>query len=183
MTREAGEAADAQPRPEPEAAGEETSPPAPRRFHRFELLEELGRGGQSLVFRARDPGLGRVVALKVLHGAGRAGPEARARFEAEARAMAAVRHPNLVTIYEVGEVAGEPYSTMDYVAGRDLGKILAEGPVPPRQATEWVCSLATAVQVIESNTGTSVGSGLYGLTGDPSDTPRGVCLSQRQRAG
>lgn len=147
VAAEVGAAADSEPGPEPEAAREETSPPEPRRFHRFELLAELGRGGQGLVFRARDPGLGRVVALKVLHGAGRAGPEVRARFEAEARAMAAVRHPNLVTIYEVGEVAGEPYYTMDYVAGRDLGKILAEGPVPPRQAAEWVRTLATAVQV------------------------------------
>lgn len=144
---EVGDAADSEPSEIPEAAKEETIPPERRGFGRFELLAELGRGGQGLVFRARDPSLGRVVALKVLRGAARAGPEARARFEAEARAMAAVRHPNLVSIYEVGEVGGEPYYTMDYVAGRDLGKILAEGPVPPRQAAEWVRSLAGAVQV------------------------------------
>jgi serine/threonine-protein kinase len=147
VTPEAGDAAESEPSAEPEAAKEEPVPSEPRRFGRFELLAELGRGGQGLVFRARDPGLGRVVALKVLRGAARAGPEARARFEAEARAMAAVRHPNLVSIYEVGEVGGEPYYTMDYVAGRDLGKILAEGPVPPRQAAEWVRTLAGAVQV------------------------------------
>ncbi len=144
---EDGEADDVEPGPPPEAGPEESTPGEPRRFGRFELLAELGRGGQGLVFRARDPGLGRVVALKVLRGAAQAGPEARARFEAEARAMAAVRHPNLVTIHEVGEVAGEPYYTMDYVAGRDLGDILAEGPVSARQAAAWVCTLAGAVQV------------------------------------
>ncbi len=142
-----GEAATAEPSPPPPAALEETVPPEPRRFGRFELLAERGRGGQGQVFRARDPDLGRVVALKVLRGAAHAGPEARARFAAEARAMAAVRHPNLVAIYEVGEVAGEPYYTMDYVAGRDLGEILAEGPVAARQAAAWVCTLAGAVQV------------------------------------
>lgn len=118
----------------------------PQVFGRYELLGELGRGGQGRVFRAHDPDLGRVVALKLLRGGGLADPEERARFEAEARVMAAVRHPNLVAVHEVGVAEGQPYYAMEFIAGRDLGEIAAAGPVAPRQAAMWVQAAAAAVQ-------------------------------------
>jgi eukaryotic-like serine/threonine-protein kinase len=118
----------------------------PRTFGRYVLHAELGRGGQGVVFEARERGLDRRVAVKVLRGAAMAGPEALARFEAEARAAAAVRHPNLVAVHEVGAWDGQPYYAMDFIAGRDLAALVADGPVAPRQAAEWVRAVALAVQ-------------------------------------
>jgi WD40 repeat protein/tRNA A-37 threonylcarbamoyl transferase component Bud32 len=90
----------------------------------YELLAELGRGGMGVVYKARQTSLSRIVALKMLLPA--AGPELLARFRAEAEVLARLQHPNIITIYDIGEQQGRPYFTMEYVAGPSLSR-LAEG--------------------------------------------------------
>ncbi|MCB9674691.1 MAG: protein kinase [Alphaproteobacteria bacterium] len=89
----------------------------------FELLEELGRGGMGIVWRARQLGLGRIVALKVLSRALAADPTARERFQREIRALARSDHPNVVRVLSDGEEDGQLYYAMEYVDGADLSHI------------------------------------------------------------
>ncbi|HEY6893170.1 MAG TPA: serine/threonine-protein kinase, partial [Rhodanobacteraceae bacterium] len=96
----------------------------PQSFDRFEVLRVLGKGGMGTVYLARDPRLDRPVALKVLHAEDVATDERRARFLREARTAAAVRHPNVATIYEVGESAGLPFIVMEYCEGETLSQRL-----------------------------------------------------------
>jgi tRNA A-37 threonylcarbamoyl transferase component Bud32 len=108
----------------------------------YEILEELGRGGMGVVYRARQTRLGRVVALKlVLHP----GATRRARFLAEARAVARLQHPGIVQIYELGEEAGQPYLCLEFVEGGGLAQRLASGPLPAGEAARLVEALARAV--------------------------------------
>src|SRR5262245_14895477 len=83
--------------------------PPPARLGRFEVVRELGRGGCGVVYLAHDPQLGREVALKVPWGQALATPALRARFRTEARAAASLEHPNLVPVFEAGEVDGVCY--------------------------------------------------------------------------
>lgn len=118
----------------------------PRSFADYELLEELGRGGMGVVFKARQKSLNRIVALKMLRHGDLAGPEDRARIRAESRAAALLKHPNIVAVYEVGEAEGRDYFTMPFVEGKSLADVLAEGPVPPREAARLVSTMARAVE-------------------------------------
>ncbi len=112
----------------------------------YEILEELGRGGLGVVFRARQLGSQRLVALKVIRDAALAGPRERARFRIEAEAAARMRHPHIVEIYEVDEHQGQPYFAMEFVAGGSLDKYLAGRPHPPAEAAALVRTLALAIQ-------------------------------------
>lgn len=106
----------------------------------------LGRGGMGLVFRARQHQPNRPVALKMLLAGGYASPQELARFLREIEAVAALRHPNIVQIYEVGDHGGRPYFTMELVEGGSLAQHLARGIPPVRWAAEVVATLAVTVQ-------------------------------------
>jgi tRNA A-37 threonylcarbamoyl transferase component Bud32 len=111
----------------------------------YELLEELGRGGMGVVYKARQTALKRLVALKMILHADHAGPEERRRFRAEAEAVARLQHPNIVTVHETGEHGGAPFFSLEYCPGGSLSKRLAGAPQPPRAAAKLVETLARAV--------------------------------------
>jgi tetratricopeptide (TPR) repeat protein/tRNA A-37 threonylcarbamoyl transferase component Bud32 len=111
----------------------------------YEVLSELGRGGMGVVYKARQAGLKRLVALKmILHGE-HAEPEERARFRTEAEAVARLQHPNIVQIYEVGEQVGTPYFSLELVDGGSLAQKLAGAPQPPPEAAGLIRTLARAI--------------------------------------
>jgi serine/threonine-protein kinase len=102
----------------------------PERIGRYEILQELGRGGMGVVYKARDPSMDRIVAVKTIAGVGLAGAEAgeyRERFEREARAAGRFAHAGIVTIHDVGVHEGTPFIVMEFVAGRSLADALATG--------------------------------------------------------
>lgn len=123
----------------------------PREFGDFELLEELGRGGMGVVYKARQKSLDRIVALKMVREAHLATDADRARFRTEAEAAARLKHPNIVTVHEVGAFSGQAYLCMEYIDGRTLAeRIRSDGPVPPREAAQLVSVIARAVQQAHS---------------------------------
>jgi predicted Ser/Thr protein kinase len=111
----------------------------------FEILGELGRGGMGVVYRARQINLNRLVALKMILAGAYAGEQDRARFRAEAEAVAQLQHPNVVQIHEVGEAAGHPFFALELVDGGSLDRQLQGTPQPPRQAAQLVATLARAM--------------------------------------
>jgi serine/threonine protein kinase len=111
----------------------------------YEILGELGRGGMGVVYKARQIGLNRWVALKMILAGGHAGPQELARFRAEAEALARIQQPNIVQIYEVGEVDGRPFFSLEFVGGGSLADKLDGTPWPARSAAQLVETLARAV--------------------------------------
>jgi serine/threonine protein kinase len=111
----------------------------------YEILGELGRGGMGVVYKARQINLDRVVALKMILAGVHGGSQQRARFRVEAEAAARLQHPNIVSIYEVGEQDGRPYCAMEYVAGGSLARRLATSPQAPQAAARLVETLSRAV--------------------------------------
>jgi eukaryotic-like serine/threonine-protein kinase len=120
---------------------DERSPPSIARLEgtnigRFKVVSEIGRGGMGIVFLAEDEKLRRKVALKLLPPSFAADEERRRRFLREARAAAAVSHPNLVTVYDVGEHEGRAYIAMEYLRGRSLREQLSERPLSIDEAID-----------------------------------------------
>jgi len=109
---------------------------------RFELGEQLGSGGMGEVFRARDPALGRDVAVKCLPAPFAADQRRLVRFEQEARAASALNHPNIVTIHEVGECDGQHFIVMELIEGVKLRQLLEGRPLPVRQALDVAIQVA-----------------------------------------
>jgi serine/threonine protein kinase len=112
----------------------------------FEIVDELGRGGMGVVYKARRADSGQLVALKMIRDGALAGPQQRGRFRIEAEAVARMRHANIVRIDEVGEHAGLPYLVMELVEGDGLDKHLASQPWRSADAAGLVRTLALAVQ-------------------------------------
>jgi serine/threonine-protein kinase len=111
----------------------------------YEVERELGRGGMGIVYRARQLRLNRRVALKMLLTGSAARPEDRERFRREAEAIAALHHPNIVQLYEVGDVDGRPYFTMELVEGSSLADYIHGATQPTAVAAALVATLADAI--------------------------------------
>jgi hypothetical protein len=116
----------------------------------YEILGVLGRGGMGVVYKARHLALKRAVALKMILAGGQAGAPERARFRAEAEAVARLQHPGIVQVHEVGEHAGHPFCALEFVPGGSLAHRLGGGPLPPREAARLVEALARAVHLAHS---------------------------------
>jgi serine/threonine protein kinase len=112
----------------------------------FEILEELGRGGMGVVFKARRTDSGQLFAVKMIRDGVLASRQQRDRFRIETEAVARMQHANIIRIHEVGEHAGRPYFVMELVEGVALDKQLALQPWPAKPAAELVRNLALAVQ-------------------------------------
>jgi serine/threonine-protein kinase len=111
----------------------------------YELLEEIGRGGQGVVFRARQKSLNRTVALKVISLGQWASKVHLKRFRREAEAAASLDHPSIVPIYEVGERDGSCYFSMKFVEGGQLDEVVRRMPMSIRQAAELIAKVARTV--------------------------------------
>jgi tetratricopeptide (TPR) repeat protein/tRNA A-37 threonylcarbamoyl transferase component Bud32 len=123
----------------------EEAPAAGLEVPGYEILGELGRGGMGVVYKARQVKLNRLVALKMVLAGAHAGALQLARFHTEAEAVAQLHHPNIVQVYEVGQHAGLPFFSLEYVDGGSLSQKIAGRPQPPRAAAEAVESLARAM--------------------------------------
>lgn len=121
--------------------------PLPHVMGDFELLEEVGRGGMGVVYRATQLSLGREVAIKMILKDQLASSQERQRFFAEARATAKLEHAGIVPVYDVGEVDGRPYFVMKFIRGRTLHDLIRAGEVSQRDAARILEQTCRAVQV------------------------------------
>ncbi len=118
---------------------------APSDFGTYELIEEIGRGGMGVVYKARQKSLDRVVAVKMILASHLASADHVRRFQAEARAAAQLSHPNIVHIHEVGQMAGQHYFVMEFVDGPSLSQRIAQGPMDIDAAVQLIVKVARAV--------------------------------------
>jgi tetratricopeptide (TPR) repeat protein len=114
-------------------------------FGPYELLEELGRGGMGVVYKVREPGLDRLVALKILLGGGLASEHQIARFEREAEITARLKHPQIAQIHDVGTLDDHHYFTMDLIDGLPLSKLIKRKQLTTRRALEIACNVGRAL--------------------------------------
>jgi serine/threonine-protein kinase len=117
----------------------------------YDQLELVGSGGMGVVYRARQVALNRVVAIKMVLARGHTGTRHLERFKREAAAVAALRHPNIVQVYDAGEYDGFPFFAMEYVEGGTLAQMLAGMPQPAGKAAEMLATLARAVHAAHVN--------------------------------
>src|SRR5512141_2471438 len=108
----------------------------------YEILAPLGAGGMGEVYRARDPQLGRDVAIKILPSFLSRDLDRLRRFEQEARAAAALNHPNILAVYQLGSHEGTPYLVSELLEGSTLRELLLRGPVPVRKTVDYAIQTA-----------------------------------------
>jgi len=116
-----------------------------RSFSGYRIEEVVGRGGMGTVYKATQLSLGRPVALKILSADLAADPQFLDRFHREADVLARLSHPNIVAVYDRGEVDGQPYLAMEYVEGTSLREIMRSGPLEPAEALRIVSSVLSAL--------------------------------------
>jgi predicted Ser/Thr protein kinase len=117
-----------------------------RLFPQLEILDFIGKGGMGAVYKARQPGLDRIVALKILPPQTAAGSGFIERFNREARALARLTHPNIVSVHEFGQVNGLPFFIMEFVDGLNLRQLERAGKLSPREALQIVPQICEALQ-------------------------------------
>jgi eukaryotic-like serine/threonine-protein kinase len=121
------------------------------KLDRYALLEEIGAGGFGTVYKAHDPALDRNVALKILRPHLTNDPTTLERFRQEAKQAARLKHPNIVTVYEVAEFEGRYYIVMEFIKGQPLSQILEdEDSLPPKRATEIIRQIGEALDYAHS---------------------------------
>jgi TRAP transporter TAXI family solute receptor len=123
----------------------------PCRFGEYLLEKVIGRGGMGVVYLANQVQLNRRVAIKMIRSGALASQAEVSRFYSEARSVAKLDHPNIVTVYHCGENAGHHFFSMDYIPGTDLAKRLAEGPMDPKEAVRYVRDVARAIDYAHSH--------------------------------
>src|SRR5271165_6031680 len=112
------------------------------RLSQYEILSPLGAGSMGEVYRARDTRLGRDVAIKVLPELASTAPDRLQRFEVEAKAAAALNHPNILAVYQMGTYAGVPYLVSELLEGKTLAETVRRGPLPLRKAIDYGVQIA-----------------------------------------
>jgi tetratricopeptide (TPR) repeat protein len=136
--------------PDPDVRIDDIDPAPLLVFGDYELLEEIARGGMGVVYRARQVRLNRQVAIKMILGGHLASTTELARFRAEAETAARLQHPNIVAIHEVGDYAGQPFFSMDLVAGRNLAHLVRDRSLGARRAASYLKTIAEAVHYAHS---------------------------------
>jgi serine/threonine protein kinase len=133
-----------------EGPGDRVPPPQPSEiaalFPQLEILECLGRGGMGVVYKARQPRLNRLIALKILAREKEQDGKFAERFAREAQALARLNHPNIVTVHDFGEIGGHCYLLMEFVDGLSLRQLLQSGTMKPDQALTIVPKICEALQ-------------------------------------
>src|SRR5687768_9376148 len=115
----------------------------PQQIDRYRVRERLGQGGMGALFLALDPAIDRLVAIKVLRVDN---PDVRERFQREARLAARLQHPNIVTVYDVGEHEGQPFIAMEYIPGETLAELIRRrAPLDTRQRVEMVIEICSGL--------------------------------------
>ncbi|HYV38869.1 MAG TPA: protein kinase [Gemmataceae bacterium] len=135
------------PQPPPALSGEPHLPQVPG----YEMLAILGKGGMGVVYKARQIALKRLVALKMIRHGEYADEESKQRFRREYEAVARLRHPNIVQIFEVGEFQGQPYFALEYCDSGTLRNKLKDGPLPVIDAAGIIETLARAMDLAHQN--------------------------------
>ena len=123
----------------------------PRAFGDYELVSEVARGGMGVVYRAKQAGLNRIVALKMILAGKLANADDVHRFRAEAEAAARLQHPNIVAVFEVGEIEGQHFFSMEYIEGSSLSQLLHRGNIAGRRSARYLQILAKAVHYAHEN--------------------------------
>lgn len=116
--------------------------PVGSKLGRYEIVGQIGAGGRGEVYRAKDPRLAREVAIKVLPASCSRDADRLRRFEQEARAASALNHPNITTVYDIGQHEGAPYIVQELLEGETLRTLLAGRRIPPREAVDYALQIA-----------------------------------------
>jgi tRNA A-37 threonylcarbamoyl transferase component Bud32/tetratricopeptide (TPR) repeat protein len=120
--------------------------PEEREFGDYVLLEMIARGGMGVVYKARQRKLNRIVAIKMILSGQFADPSEVERFYVEAEAAANLKHDNIVTVYEMGEIEGQHFFSMDYIEGQSLAEAVADGPMLPETAAGYMLTMSETIE-------------------------------------